>query len=431
MPYKGIESFDIEEKCIRTWAEDLSPSTVKNYVYYFLGYLDWIRSKGYWKSAQEMLDDYSKLEGNDQFKHIDTLKEYIKSKGTGSSDKRITWFIVRNFYDYHRLPLPKISRTETSRLFRPTEADKERALKLAPLQLDEVRQLILDLPQPYKAAVMVMFQGAMGLAELIQFNQSSWEMVVKDLDNQEPMRVDLYRSKTSREGVKKYFTFLGEDAKNLIKQWLKIRPNTKRSELFLTFNKNTKEWVPIRPPQIGSAITKSAKRAGLIKEDELKRYHVHAHELRDLFKSLCTLNGVNQIASEFFLGHVIDKLGYDKSPEYDREWFRNEYRKVEPILNVISNPKGTDKEKDLKQAFKKELLLVAGYTEEEAESLNLAQLSDEEIRDKIREKLLGVTENNGVKQKVIPIDEVEDYITQGWEYVAPILDDRAIVKVPY
>lgn len=88
---------------------------------------------------------------------------------------------------------------------------------------------------------------------------------------------------------------------------------------------------------LGNRLTEIAKRLEIIKPNGLNRYHVHLHEFRDLFKSLCTLHGVNAVASEFFLGHVIDKLGYDKSPEYDIEWFRNEYLKVEPVLNILSN----------------------------------------------------------------------------------------------
>jgi len=99
-----------------------------------------------------------------------------------------------------------------------------------------------------------------------------------------------------------------------------------------------REWVPLRGELVSNMITIVAKKIGLIRQNGLNRYHVHAHEFRDLFKSLCTLSGVDPIASEFFLGHEIDKLGYDKSPKYDKEWFRNEYRKVVPKLNILSNP---------------------------------------------------------------------------------------------
>ena len=61
MPFKDLGSFNISEDCVRRWAEDLSPNTAKNYVYYFLGYLDWTKTKKYWRTAKAMLDEYDKL----------------------------------------------------------------------------------------------------------------------------------------------------------------------------------------------------------------------------------------------------------------------------------------------------------------------------------------------------------------------------------
>ncbi|MCJ7505544.1 hypothetical protein MUP05_03610 [Candidatus Bathyarchaeota archaeon] len=431
MPFKDLTSFKIDEDCVRQWAEDLNPSTAKSYVYYFLAYLDWVKSRKHWQSAKAMLDDYDKLDEKERFSHLDILKQYVKSKKTGTSDRWNTWCSVRSFYEYHRLPLPRPSRSEASRIFKPSETDKRRALELAPLMLDEVRELIMNMRQPYRAAFAVMFQGAMGLAEFSQFNENAWHKVVEDLDKPNPTRVDLYRSKTSRTDVRKYYTFISNDAKTLIKQWLQVRPEAQYPKhLFLTFNKNTRKWVPITSPRIGSAITKAAKRTGLIKENGLGRYHIHAHEVRDLFKSLCTLSGVNHVASELFLGHTLDKLGYDKSPEYDEEWFRNEYRKVEPQLNVLSNPKGLKGDQDLRLAFKRELLHVAGYTNKEVDAMNLAESSDEDLNAKIREKLIGVMVNNGAKQKVVAVKEVEKHLAQGWEYVATLPNGKAILKLP-
>lgn len=34
--------------------------------------------------------------------------------------------------------------------------------------------------------------------------------------------------------------------------------------------------------QLAEALTKLAKRLGMVEENGLKRYHVHAHEFRDL-----------------------------------------------------------------------------------------------------------------------------------------------------
>ena len=48
----------------------------------------------------------------------------------------------------------------------------------------------------------------------------------------------------------------------------------------------------------------------------------------------------------------------------------------------------------------------------------------------VRERLLGAMANNGSRQKVIRIAEVEKYVMEGWEYVASLPDDRAILKLP-
>lgn len=428
MPYKGVESLAIEEECIRRWVSDLNPHTAKHHAYYFLQYLKWFKQMGYWPSAKAMLEEYEKLSPEERFKHVDVIKQYLKSKGTGSSDRRNALSAIKSFYEYHRLPLPRLPRTEVSRLFRPSESDKRRAIELTPLKVDEVRRLVLNSPQPYKAAMIVMFQSAMGIAEFTQFNIVGWQKVVNELEKPGPLRIDLYREKTSREAVKKYYTFISEDAKSLIKEWLNMRPKMEGA-LFLTFNKMKREWVPLRGELVSNMITIVAKKIGLIKRNGLNRYHVHAHEFRDLFKSLCTLSGVNPIASEFFLGHEIDKLGYDKSPQYDEEWFRNEYRKVEPKLNILSNPSGIERENELKKSFRRELLLVAGFKEEEINEVDLVKMSDNDFQKMVKEKLLGDM-NNKSKQKVVALSEVDKYLAQGWEFVAALPNKKAIMRIP-
>ena len=61
MPYKGLESLKIQEKCIQTWAEDLNFYTAKNYAYHLIKYLDWVKRNKYWPSAEAMLKEYKKL----------------------------------------------------------------------------------------------------------------------------------------------------------------------------------------------------------------------------------------------------------------------------------------------------------------------------------------------------------------------------------
>ncbi len=443
MPYKSWESLKVEEECIREWASALSPSTARSFVYYFLHYLKWVKNKGYWQSAQEMIDDCKKLPQDERYKHLDVVLKYIRSLKTGISDRKNRFTTIRNFYDFHRVPLPRPSKADIARCFRPSEADKRRAIDTKPLEIDEVRRIILNASQPYNAAFMVMFQSAMGLSEFEQFNTISWKKVVKELDREGPIRIDLVREKTSRQSIRKYYTFIGEDAKMLIKEWLDMRPDAKVDALFVTYNKNKKEWVPLTGRLISNMLTKVAKKVGLITPNGLNRYHIHMHEFRDLFKSLCTLNGINQVASEFFLGHTIDKLGYDKSPQYDEEWFRQEYMKVEPVLNILSNPEGRRK---TEEEIKKEAVLEAIRSLASAFGIDPMRIKIEKQKElgkeltieeemellqyEIKKLRMAELNNSGklYKSKIVTEDELTDYVDEGWEVVKELNNGKFLVR---
>ena len=158
------------------------------------------------------------------------------------------------------------------------------------------------------------------------------------------------------------------------------------------------------------------------------------HEFRDLFKSLCTLNGVNQVASEFFLGHSIDKLGYGKSPQYDEEWFRQEYMKVKPVLNVLSNIKKEavlEAVRSLASTFGIDPMRVRIEKQKELgkeltveEKMELLQY---EIK-KLREPALN---NSGkvYRSKIVTEDELTEYVDEGWEVVKELSNGKFLVRM--
>jgi len=65
----------------------------------------------------------------------------------------------------------------------------------------------------------------------------------------------------------------------------------------------------------------------------VNRYRIHGHEFRDAFKTTCKVAGVDGAVAEFFIGHEIDSLGYDKSPWAYPEHFREQYLLAEPYLS--------------------------------------------------------------------------------------------------
>jgi hypothetical protein len=84
LPYKGLDYLKskITEACVKRWADSLKPGA-KTTLYNVQKYLEWVKAKGYFPTAQAMLDDQKKCrksdDENEEFKH---LEMECKSEGT-------------------------------------------------------------------------------------------------------------------------------------------------------------------------------------------------------------------------------------------------------------------------------------------------------------------------------------------------------------
>jgi len=107
---------------------------------------------------------------------------------------------------------------------------------------------------------------------------------------------------------------------------------------------------------------------------------------------------------------------------------REAYKRAQKYLQTEPT---TDKE-DLKKEFKRQLLSVVGFNQEEIDAIDLDRVSDEELQTKLRDKLFNSKKGcNGNKhrQKVIPIEEIETYLENGWEYRDQLPNGKAIVQL--
>lgn len=133
----------------------------------------------------------------------------------------------------------------------------------------------------------------------------------------------------------------------------------------------------------------------------------------------------------FWMGHRGDvehtyTLNKRTLPKDLLEDLRESYRRCTGLLQ--SEPPAGGRE-DEKLLFRKQLLLAVGYTEAETAAMNLQQLGDEELKQKLRDRLLGL-ENNGSRSTVVPRAELADYIRKGWEFAGHIDDQQSIVRLP-
>jgi hypothetical protein len=135
---------------------------------------------------------------------------------------------------------------------------------------------------------------------------------------------------------------------------------------------------------------------------------------------------------QFWMGHKGDienryTTNKQRLPESVVEDMRAAYARSEEFLQTKA--KEETSEEKLRGSFMKQLLLVAGYKQEEIDKMDLISMEDEEIQGIVRKRLLGVQTLNGVKQKVIGVSEANDYLAQGWEYVAKLPDNHIVIKL--
>ena len=82
---------------------------------------------------------------------------------------------------------------------------------------------------------------------------------------------------------------------------------------------------------------------------------------------------------------------------------------------------------DAVKTFTSKFLKIMGFADSEIK--DMVDLSDDELQKRIMEKR-GMELNNGHKQKVIPLSDVERFLSDGWEYVNSLPGDKAIIKIP-
>ena len=75
-------------------------------------------------------------------------------------------------------------------------------------------------------------------------------------------------------------------------------------------------------------------------------------------------------------------------------------------------------------------LLARARSQEEVDEMD-SSMEDEAFQEMVRKKLLGAMVNNGASQRVIDVEEVERFLSGGWDFVATLPDDRIVVRLPH
>lgn len=224
-----------------------------------------------------------------------------------------------------------------------------------------------------------------------------------------------------------YFTFLGSEGCEYLKAYLEMRlrrDETLSQESAVIVPKNAaKEF--ITTTNIGDSMRKAIRKAG---------FAWRPYVLRSYFDTQMMLAESKGILIRdyrtFFMGHKGDieavyTLNKRRLPPEVVEQMRESYAKAQRYLET---GEGEARDDDLRKEFKRQLLLVAGFKDEDIGDEQL-ETGEEEFHKLVRGKLLGDVKTPGPKQKVVDVSHVENYLVEGWEFVGSLPNRKAIVKV--
>ncbi|MDH5771380.1 MAG: site-specific integrase, partial [Candidatus Bathyarchaeota archaeon] len=237
----------------------------------------------------------------------------------------------------------------------------------------------------------------------------------------------IVRKELSKAGHQ-YFTFLSEEGCEYLKDYLeeRIREGEAITLDSPAITPKLKMKPFIRAVNIGDIIRVAVRRAGFSWRPYVLRSYFDTQLMLAESKGL-----VLRDYRQFWMGHKGDienryTTNKCRLPESVIEDMREAYRRSQGYLQTTRFEE-TSEEK-LRQAFRKQLLLVAGFSQDEVEKMDTSSMSDEELQAIIRKRLLGEKANDCTAQKVVPIEDVESYLEKGWEFVATLPNGKVIIK---
>ena len=312
-------------RTVENWLNRLSASTQIAQKSYFGLFMKWVNKNGdkFSKFTPDMLIEYQKEVSNGERYDIhDTLVQPYIQQATGTyNTKRARYSNIKSFFSHNRAELPK----DPNFMIRP-----DREPVKGELFPDEIKKTVLASNKAYQAAFMIMFQSSMDQEMFSHWNLNGWESLQTQLD-QEVIKIELPGRKSNRN-KRPFYTFIGTDAIDALKNWLQERPENAQAIITNQFGK------PLQKHDLRFYWTRHLRKLGIVGpvfENMRRRTGKGLHEMRDTFRTLWSKSPADHRVGEYLMGHTVDPLGYDKSFR-DVEHYRKEYMKALPFLNIMS-----------------------------------------------------------------------------------------------
>ena len=314
------------------------------------------------------------------YRFVDLAIDWLREQKLAVSSKKGNWGMIKGFFLANRAPLPA-ERYHFKSEVRPT---------LTELSVEELKTILNGSGLNYRAAYLMAFQAGLGRNEVKFVSDHLVDHVFSEVKKgAEIIRLDIPGRKSKRN-ITPYYTFIGHDAIEVLRQLFESRGWKKHDSIL-----ENKHNLPMTNRDYTRVFRKTAMKTGLIKQNSPKcptcgkttittrgkgcenknrhfyycdtcdklrsakefgreksdcagiRYRVKSHEIRDLFRTeyhrAQAYNQADPVCAEFFMGHTIDPLAYDKIMT-DKNYPRIHYKRALPWLNILSeDPRKIDR----------------------------------------------------------------------------------------
>jgi len=197
------------------------------------------------------------------------------------------------------------------------------------LSKEQLREILKYLPIHAKAITLFLVSTGCRIGETVEIN-------VADLDlDADPPEV-LLRARTTKKGVGQRFVFMSYEARDAIRDWLKLAPTLKKPGTANNKNYNPELVFDIGEMSFTHMWHHALKKATLDKRDLETNIHVfHVHTLRKFFDTNMTLDGMPEPIVQGLMGHS----GYlDKSyKRYPKEKLAEMYKEHMDAVTIYEH----------------------------------------------------------------------------------------------
>jgi hypothetical protein len=212
-----------------------------------------------------------------------------------------------------------------------------------------------------------------------------------------------------------YFTFLSREACEYIQEYLTQRMREGEmldaSSPLIVPEKSKKNRKFLRASAVGKLVRKRLRQCNI---------SARPYDLRHTFATQLMLAESQSLIMRdyrtFFMGHkgdIENRYTTNKHalPQNVIEDMRSSYSRSQKLL-LSQGP--FQEVESLRDETYKRMLLLTGFTEKELVEQRVLEMSDEEIAQKAREKLFSSVFGESVRQKIVPLEKLEEYLSSGW-----------------